>query len=190
MTYPTLLDETGQKILAAISRIKNKLLGMSEDPVDPGTTESSGRDFEIQDSTGREIISALNDLGDAVPSGSNPLSVAAGGTGATTASGAAANLGFATGKDIGSSGISENVVNIHIPNSSRHLIMLSSVTSGYHAMSLISANSTGSMYGLEIATGSSLARSTSTNTLTYTKADYKAVRVYDLVLYGDAASLS
>lgn len=67
MTYPTLLDETGQKILAAINRIKNKLLGTSEAPVDPGAAASAGREPEIQDSTGREIIAALNDLGDGVP---------------------------------------------------------------------------------------------------------------------------
>ena len=82
MTKPILLDETGTKILAAIQRIKNKILGTSSDPITPGSAGASGVKPVMQDDTGRDIISALNDLGDAMPS--FPLSVSNGGTGSAT----------------------------------------------------------------------------------------------------------
>lgn len=66
ITKPMLLDETGQKIKAAIVRVKNKFLGVSSDPITPGSAASSGIAAVIQDDTGREIIAALNDLGSAV----------------------------------------------------------------------------------------------------------------------------
>lgn len=66
ITRPMLLDETGQKIKLALQRVKNKFLGTTTDPVTPGQAGSSGVSPVIQDDTGREIISALNDLADAV----------------------------------------------------------------------------------------------------------------------------
>lgn len=66
ITRPMLLDETGQKIKLALQRVKNKFLGTATDPVTPGQAGSSGVSPVIQDDTGREIISALNDLADAV----------------------------------------------------------------------------------------------------------------------------
>ena len=68
LTKPPILDETGQKILAGINRIKNKLLGTNTDPVTPGSAGTSGTSPVMQDDTGRDIISALNDLGDTVGS--------------------------------------------------------------------------------------------------------------------------
>ena len=67
ITKPPILDETGQKILAAISRIKTKIQGTSSSAITPGSAASSGTEPVMQDDTGRSIISALNDLGDAVP---------------------------------------------------------------------------------------------------------------------------
>ena len=66
LTKPPILDETGQKILAGITRIKDALLGTASDPVTPGSAGSSGTEPVFQDDTGRNIITALNDLGTAV----------------------------------------------------------------------------------------------------------------------------
>lgn len=66
LTKPPILDETGQKILSGIARIKNALLGTTSDPVTPGSAGSSGTEPVFQDDTGRDIITALNDLGTAV----------------------------------------------------------------------------------------------------------------------------
>lgn len=66
ITKPPILDETGVKIKQAIIRIKNKFLGQDDSAVTPGSAASSGTAAVMQDDTGRDIISALNDLGDAV----------------------------------------------------------------------------------------------------------------------------
>lgn len=66
LTKPPILDETGQKILSGITRIKDALLGTASNPVTPGSAESSGTEPVFQDDTGRDIITALNDLGTAV----------------------------------------------------------------------------------------------------------------------------
>ena len=66
ITKPILLDETGVKIKQAIIRVKNKFLGEDDSAITPGTAGTSGVEPVIQDDTGRDIISALNDLGDAV----------------------------------------------------------------------------------------------------------------------------
>ena len=66
LTKPPILDATGQKILTGINRIKNALLGTTSDSVTPGSAGSSGTEPVFQDDTGRDIITALNDLGTAV----------------------------------------------------------------------------------------------------------------------------
>lgn len=66
LTKPPILDETGQKILSGITRIKDALLGTTSDPVTPGSAGTSGVEPVMQDDTGRDIIVALNDLGTAV----------------------------------------------------------------------------------------------------------------------------
>lgn len=65
LTKPPILDETGQKILAGIRRVKDILTGTNTPAVAPGSAGISGTSPVMQDDTGRDIISALNDLGDA-----------------------------------------------------------------------------------------------------------------------------
>lgn len=66
MNRPVLLDVTGQLILQAITRLKNIALGRAVAPVVPGTAPASGVGPVIKDDTGRELVSAINDLADNV----------------------------------------------------------------------------------------------------------------------------
>lgn len=116
------------------------------------------------------------------------IPVTNGGTGATTADAALAALGGAKLVNLGAvSGTSSVVINI--PNSSRHVLFLTAIVSGYHAAYICTTSAAGAMYGQQIAQGSGYTRSTTTNTVTFAKGASANVTVFDLVLTGSAASL-
>ena len=77
-----------------------------------------------------------------------------------------------------------------VPSSSFHLLIAISNTSGYQAALICGVNGNGTVYRQTLASGSNLTISSTTNQITFAKAGSALLRVYDLILAGNAASLS
>lgn len=79
---------------------------------------------------------------------------------------------------------------INIPSSSRHMIVLASLTSSLNAILIVGANSSGTMTVVEVYKGNNITTGSTTNTLTITTGSATTVSAFDFILSGNGASLN
>ena len=127
----------------------------------------------------------------AILTSKEPVTIGQGGTGATSASGARGSLAVLHGNKTTGSWSTTTSPKITVPSSSRHFVIVHGGSSPRLWMGIIGASSTGSVFVVEIFSGSNISKyTTSTNGITFTQSSSTNNYVLtDMVLAGNELTM-